>query len=278
MKIYISIDMEGIPGTFNWVQEKDFRSEVRKCMSMHLESVIRGIHESFANPSIDEIVVADSHSAGDSISYEFSAIDDRLHLISGGPRPQYMMPAFSSEFSMVFLIGYHGGKGLINSNMDHTYSSSCIHRFEINGMEVNEALINAAYAGCYGVPVTLITGDSSLKRQLTDSGLGKADFIVTKSAVSRFAAKNRPINVVRRETQAAVINVLKHGSSAYPVFKFHPPVRMKITFINTAMADVAALMPGVRRLDGSTVEFIHDDFKIGFDAIMAIIYIAYHGK
>jgi len=33
MKIYISTDMEGIPGTFNWEQEKTNRPEVLKKLS-----------------------------------------------------------------------------------------------------------------------------------------------------------------------------------------------------------------------------------------------------
>lgn len=40
MKIYISVDMEGIPGTFNWEHEKIDRPNVRRYMMDHVEYTI----------------------------------------------------------------------------------------------------------------------------------------------------------------------------------------------------------------------------------------------
>ena len=119
MKVYISLDMEGIAGTFTWTQEENNRAEVRKCISQQVEWVIEGIRASSADKEIEEIVIADSHSSGDSLLYETTALDDRLHIISGYPRPNYMMPAFDNTYSIVFFVGYHGGIGTLNSNMDH---------------------------------------------------------------------------------------------------------------------------------------------------------------
>ena len=59
MKIYISLDMEGIAGTFTWTQEENNRAEVRKCIMQQVEWVIEGIHQSEANKQIEEIVIAD---------------------------------------------------------------------------------------------------------------------------------------------------------------------------------------------------------------------------
>ena len=167
MKIYISLDMEGIAGTFTWAQEENNRAEVRKCMSRQVEWVIDGIRSSKINKKIDEIVIADSHSSGDSLLYEITAIDERLHLIFGYPRPKYMMPAFDETYSIVFFVGYHGGIGTLNSSMDHSYSPR-FHKIWIQDIPVNESLINAAYAGYYNVPVGLVIGDDALYNQLKE--------------------------------------------------------------------------------------------------------------
>ena len=101
MKIYISVDMEGIPGTFNWEHEKMDRVSVRKYMQDHVACAIEAIRDSKENNLIDEIVIADSHSHGDNLYYEITDLDTRVSLISGDPRPCYMMPGFSSSYSMV---------------------------------------------------------------------------------------------------------------------------------------------------------------------------------
>ncbi len=267
MKVYISLDMEGIAGTHSWTQEDNNRLEVRKCMAQQIEWIVEGIRSSNKNKSIEEIAVADSHSAGDSILYEITAIDDRLHLISGFPRPKYMMPAFDGSYGIVFFAGYHGGIGTLHSNMDHSYSPR-FHRIWIQDKPMNESLINAAYAGYHKVPVGLVIGDDALYNQLMASdALHWVKYVTTKYSLSRFAVKNKPMNVVKRETIEAVKSVLNSDINKIPLYRFKPPIKLKIELQTASMADVISLIPGVNRIDGVTIEFIHDNYCEVFDAI-----------
>lgn len=275
MKIYISLDMEGIPGTFNWAQERENRAEVKALMTEHLKTVIESIKDSRQNHLIDEICLADSHANGDNIDYNITKLDERINLISGSPRPQYMMPAFSAEFDRVFLIGYHAGTGAFQGNMDHTYSNRRIHKIWLNNKPMNEALINAAYAGFYGVPVTLITGDKTLAEEiLTEVAMPWVNFVVTKEAIAKFAAKNYSAVQVTNKTIEAVQKALAKEKSEYPLYKFEPPIMLKIEFASTSMADVACLMPYVKRIDGRTIEFEEDNYAVMFEAIMALVTLA----
>lgn len=276
MKIYVSLDMEGMPGTFNWEQETTDRAAVKHCMQAHLQNVIETIKDSQQNHLIDEITIADSHAGGDNISYEITAHDERINLISGGPRPFYMMPAFSGEYDRVFLLGYHAGTGALQGNMDHTYSNRRIHKIWLNGCRMNEAMINAAYAGYHGVPVTLISGDKALYEEtITAETMPWVNFVTTKEAVGKFAAKNYSSIRVREHTMAGVIKALTKAKDEYPLYTFTTPITLKIEFISTAMADVACLMPEVKRLDGRTVEYSHADYAVMFEAIMALVTLAY---
>jgi D-amino peptidase len=276
MKIYISLDMEGMPGTFNWDQEASDRAGVKACMYNHLQKVLETIIDSRQNHLIDEITIADSHAMGDNISYEITALDERINLISGGPRPYYMIPALSAEYDMVFLLGYHAGTGTHLANMDHTYSNKRIHKIWLNGLPMNEALINAAYAGFLGVPVTLVSGDKALQTELmTEEAMPWVHYITTKEAVSKFAAKNYSILRVREQTVQAVQKALAAEKALCPLYKISSPITLRIEFHSTAMADAACLMPYVKRLDGRTVEYINDDYAIIFEAIMALVTLAY---
>jgi len=271
MKIYISIDMEGMPGTFNWEQEKVDRASVRACCMAHVTDCLTAILESDKAAVITEICIADSHSAGDNLYYGITALDDRISLISGGPRPQYMMPAFSCDYDQVFLLGYHAGTGTLKANMDHTYSNSRIHKIWINGKRMNEAMINSAYAGYFGVPVSLISGDKALEEEM-QVAMPWVHFVRTKEAVGKFAAKNYSQTAVQKSLVKAVKLAL--AETRLPVYSFKRPITLKIEFHSTAMTDVACLMPYVKRLDGRTVEYIDNDYAIIFEAIMALVTLA----
>jgi D-amino peptidase len=275
MKIYISLDMEGMPGTFNWEQEKENRPAVKGYMQSHLQNVVEAIISSPQNKQIDEITIADSHANGDNIEYGFTALDSRISLISGNPRPCYMMPAFSPDYDQVFLVGYHAGTGALKGNMDHSYSNRRIHKIWLNGRRMNEALINSAYAGYHGVPVTMITGDKTLSEEiLQQEAMPWVNFAVTKEAIAKFAAKNYSMEAVRESTAKAVLAALGSDKSAYPLYQFNSPITLKIEFISTSMADVACLMPRVKRLDGRSVEYTDDNYAVMFEAIMALVTLA----
>ena len=272
MRIYISTDMEGMPGTFNWEQEKNNRPEVMKNYQAHITDCLNAILYSGFNEYIEEITIADSHSGGDNLSYDITALDKRISLISGGPRPQYMMPAFSKDYSMVFLLGYHSGTGALKGNMDHTYSNSKIFKIWINDIPMNEAIINSAYAGYLDVPVALISGDRALEEEIAVA-MPWFHFVRTKEAVAKFAAKNYSSIVVKETLVKAVQSALAQKN--IPLYSFASPIRLNIEFHSTSMTDCAALMPHTKRLDGRTIEYIDDDYGVIFEAIMALVTLAY---
>lgn len=271
MKIYISIDMEGMPGTFNWGHEKKDRKAVQSCMQTHVSTALKAILNSEQNKDISEIAIADSHDEGDNLSYEITALDERITLISGDPRPEYMMPAFDESYDMVFLLGYHAGTGALLGNMDHTYSNSRIQKIWINGEAMNEALINAAYAGYHHVPVALVSGDRALERELS-SPMPWLRYVATKEGIAKFAAKSYSSVKVNAELSTMVKEALQQR--ALPIFTFDAPIELKLELHSTSMADVACLMPDVKRLDGKTILYVHEDYKVLFNALMALVTLA----
>lgn len=278
MKVFISVDMEGIAGTFNWKQEDTVRNLVKKCMADQVSWVIDGIRESERNSEIEEIVIADSHDGGDSLSYDITALDERLHLITGSPRPNYMMPDFDESYDVVFLVGYHAGTGAHMGNMDHTYSNSCFHNIWVNGIPMNESFLNSAYAGCAGVPVGLIIGDSKLREEIFgENGMPWVEYVVTKKALSKFAVKQRPQNVVKRETVEAVKKCLAKNPKEIPLYTFDKSIELKIEFQTSSQADMAQRIPYSKRVDGRTVSYSDDDFRVIFETVMAMNGLAYNG-
>lgn len=275
MKLYLSLDMEGMPGTFSWEHEKTDRSAVKRYFRAHVQNVLETILSHPASASLEEIRIADSHSAGDNLDYDITALDPRISLISGSPRPLYMMPALERGFDQVWLLGYHAGTGALRGNMDHTYSNSRIHKIFINGQAMNEALINAAYAGYMGVPVALVSGDTTLQAELqSKAALPWIQYVPTKTAVAKFAARSFSSLKVAEYVQTAVNQALVTPKAELPLYRFDAPITLKIEFHSTAMTDQACLMPHVKRLDGRVIEYSDPDYGVIFEAIMALVTLA----
>jgi D-amino peptidase len=227
---------------------------------------------------VTEITLADSHSNGDNLAYDITGLDERLSLISGNPRPNYMMPTLDGSYDTVFLIGYHAGAGTPYGNMDHTYSNSTIHSLWINGKAMNETFINSAYASCFSIPVSLIVGDKALKDQvMVEGGMPWVEFVVTKEALFKFAAKQRPLECVREETSKAVQKALAKDFKKLPLYGFQKPYELKIEFQTSNQADFASMIPLVERIDGRTLRFVSEDFKQIFEACIYLPALARQG-
>lgn len=277
MKLYISVDMEGLAGITNWKDETEERERFRKAMNQQVEWVLEGIAASERNSEITKILIADSHGNGENLSYDLlSEKDERVWLVSGSPRPQYMMPAMDESYDLVFFVGYHGGAGERLSSMDHTYSGSNVQNVYINDKLCNEATINAAYAGIVNkTPVGLVIGDSGLQKQLKDDGMMPwAEYVCTKESIARFSAIYKPKAQIKKETIEAVKKVLDGDYKNLPLYTFEAPYHCSMDLTNSAKCDVVEQMPGVKRTGGRTVEMDLNDFTEMFDAIHGIASMA----
>lgn len=272
MKLYISVDMEGLAGITNWKDETEDRERFRNAMNEQVEWVLEGISKSKHNKEITHIYIADSHGGGQNLSYDrLNDKDERVWLVSGSPRPQYMMPAMDDSFDMVFLVGYHAGAGEAASSMDHTYSGASVQNIYINGQLMNEGTINSAYAGIvHKVPVGLIIGDSGLERQMKGDGMMPwPEFVCTKQSLSRFSAVYKPKKLLKEETIAAVKKALDENERPQ-LYTLQAPYHCRMDLTNAAKCDQVQQMPGIHRTAGRTVEFESTSFTEIYDAIHGI--------
>ena len=272
MKLYISVDMEGLAGITNWKDETEDRERFRNAMNEQVEWVLEGISKSKHNKEITHIYIADSHGGGQNLSYDrLNDKDERVWLVSGSPRPQYMMPAMDDSFDMVFLVGYHAGAGEAASSMDHTYSGASVQNIYINGQLMNEGTINSAYAGIvHKVPVGLIIGDSGLERQMKGEGMIPwPEFVCTKQSLSRFSAVYKPKKLLKEETIAAVKKALDENERPQ-LYTLQAPYHCRMDLTNAAKCDQVQQMPGIHRTAGRTVEFESTSFTEIYDAIHGI--------
>jgi D-amino peptidase len=270
LKVFISVDMEGISGIVHGDQTTPGTAEYaagRKWMAQDVNAAVEGALEAGAT----EVVVNDSHGSMRNIDPD--DLHPRAILIRGSPKPLSMMQGIDASFAACLLIGYHAKAGTEDAILDHTISSSVVRAVRVNGAELPELGLNAAIAGYYGVPVVLVSGDAAVCRQAGEV-LGKdVVTVAVKEAYGRLAAKLVPMGEARRMIRAGVKDALGKLGRVKP-FKIAPPYNFELGYYVSAQADMAAMLAEVKRVDARTVAFTADDYILGFRKLRALISLA----
>lgn len=266
IKIYISFDFEGLGGITQWDDvSKESKEYKQNYAVIQLKSLLDELKD-------HEITLSDSHDRGNNIPWNLTNEYPNVKLISGGIRKYYMMSGIDETFDRMIFFGYHAGVGEKYSTMDHTYSSSSIHSIQINGIEMNETLINAAYGGVYGVPLAMVVGDDKLKGQLRKH-FKTLYYVETKRSLGRYAAEFKPMSILLEEIKNTTKEMISNRKENFDIFKFTSPIEMIIELSDTAKADMVESMPLVERIDGRKIRLKSNDYKVIFEGLLAITYI-----
>jgi len=270
LKIFISVDMEGISGIVHGDQTTPGTAEYADGCAWMAADVNAAVHGALA-AGATEIIVNDSH--GSMRNIDPAAVHPQATLISGSPKPLSMMQGIDASFAACILVGYHARAGTENAILDHTISGSVVRAIRVNGIEMPELGLNAAIAGYYGVPVVLVSGDTAVCRQAAEI-LGKdVVAVAVKEAIGRQAAKLVPFSEAQNSIQSGVKEALKKLSAAKP-FKLAAPYRFELDYHISAQADMGAMIPGVQRIGARTLAFTAEDYIEGFRTLRAMISIA----
>lgn len=250
LKVYISVDMEGVagvvsaeqlgPGGFEYQRFREF-------MTAEAMAAVEAAREAGAT----EIVVSDSHGNAQNLLIEEFPSD--ITVIRSFPRPLGMMEGIDASFDAAIFIGYHASTASPVGVRAHTNSSANYAGLALNGVQVPEAATNAAIAGHFGVPVVMISGDDATVEEARRL-IGDIEGAVVKRALGFHSAATLTPEAARARIRAAVRAGLARRSTA-PVHRLDTPVRLNLTFKNYRPAEVIALLPNVDRVDSHTITF-----------------------
>ena len=260
LKVFLSVDMEGIGGIGTGKMAssdgKDYALG-REFMTEEVNTVVAALFENGAT----EVLVNDSH--GDMQNLLHTRLDSRVEYIQGNIKPLGMVQGLDATFDAAVFIGYHSRAGTEDGFLAHTGSGS-VKGLWINGVEVGEGGMNAYFAGAHRVPVVLASGDSTFTTQFRQ--LVPMRTVVTKVAIGAQVARLYHPDVVRRRLAAAVRAAMADLQNAKPL-AISNPVTVRMRFATTTRADILQAIPGMRRVDGFTVEYQASDMVEGYKLI-----------
>ena len=280
-KILIAADMEGVTGVVHWDHVNTSHPEYarfRRLMTGDVNAAIRGACRAGA----DEIVVSDGHSFGRNILIE--ELDSRARLNSGSPSPFVMVQGIQDHVDGVIFVGYHAQIGTPNAVLEHTWSDERVANFWIKGSSdadyrsLGEIGINAALCGHFNIPVIMVSGDQAA----CDEGcsyLGDIETAVVKWAAGRMSAECLPPAVSQERIEQAAFRAVsrlcleRDLEQGYKPLIISLPVALAVDFVQSEMADKAAIMPGARR-EGRRVEYVASDMPTAHRAFRTMLALA----
>ena len=254
LKVFISVDMEGISGVVNWEEVsrtgKDYEL-FRRIMTEETNAAIEGAIAGGAT----EVVVRDSHGSARNILPD--KLDKRAVLIRDwSGYPEAMMDGIDDSFDAVIFVGYHAMAGTPDATLDHTNSSSNINESSINGIDLPDAGWNALIAGYHDVPVCFVTGDQAICDQVKEL-FGKVETVATKRGYGNAAICLHP-DVAHDRIRKGIEKSLKELNK-YKPYKLQAPYKLELRLFQEKLALDAAQFPGVKRKDAWTVQYTGDD-------------------
>ncbi len=263
MKVYITVDLEGVAGLVQW--DPADRQREREFITADANAAIRGAFDGGAS----EILVGEAHANMRNIIPE--AIDERVRFLSGQPKPLNHMAGLDESFDLAMLIAYHARAGTQHAVMAHTYTGSILS-LRFSGIEVGELGADAAIAGHFGVPVGLVTGDRAVCEEAKEL-LGDVETVAVKDGISRSAAICLPPTEARENITRAAAAAVRRADDFSP-FVIDSPVQVEVTFTDPTYADGVEHLPFVTRTSGREVIFEAEDYESAFELFNALQFLA----
>lgn len=276
MRIYLSVDMEGLAGvahpaqvTFDATTDRTDYDRSRALMAGEANAAIAAAIEAGAS----EVVVNDSHWRMRNLRAE--DLDPQARLILGD-KPLSMTQGIGEEGDAVFdgaaFVGYHAGAGHATGVIAHTYSSLTVAEVRVNGTPHNEAALNAIRLGHHGVPVILVAGDDALATEV-EHLLPWAERVVVKRAISYATADSRSPEAARQAIADGMRRAIGRLSEIAP-YRPSAPISGEVDFRLPVHAAYAAVLPEATRLGPRTVGWGADDGETFFRRFVTLFRLA----
>jgi D-amino peptidase len=250
MRVFISVDIEGITGVCHVKQADDLGSPAWReaCLSMRadLDAALEGC----LGAGVAEVVVSDGHYDGDNLRAD--GLPGGVSLVSGAQLGLSMMEGVGEGFDAALFVGYHAMAGTEAAVLAHTWNGelarvTLVDEASGERREVGELGLNAAVAGAFGVPAVFASGDDKLaaEAQALTPGIVTA---VVKEGISRTAATLCDPASARERIRAGVERALRADRRPEPMR--WDGRSLELEFGRVEYCDKAAALPGARRLDG----------------------------
>ncbi len=199
-----------------------------------------------------EIVAYDEHYYGRNIDLDW--LPQGATAICGKPPYRADWPGgLDVTFDGVILLGFHAKAGTAGGLLPHSYELE-ICDLRLNGVSVGEIGMEAAVAGDCGVPVLLVTGDSTGTAE-AEALLTGVRTVAVKEALGEAAARCVPLADTAARIRAAAEAIATAPPDVLP-YLVRPPVTLDMEFRHGAYLDALRLLHSGDMKDSRTLSIV----------------------
>lgn len=264
MKVYISVDIEGVAGIAHWDEaEKNHPdyTEFREIMTREAIAAIDGARAAGAT----EIWVKDAHDSGRNLITNLLPADVTLVRDWSG-HPYSMIQELDESFDALVMIGYHSAVGSETNSLAHTLNTRT-HMIRLNGEPASEFILFCLAAASLGVPTVFVSGDLGLMGEVE-----RRNAKIGRLAVKRGAGQST-VSMTPAASQAAIrAGVEKYLRGPLKDCLIDAPKEyvLDVTYVSPVMAYEKSFYPGCDYVGDKTNRLRADTI---FDVMRALRFI-----
>jgi D-amino peptidase len=266
MKVFISVDMEGVSGITDpedvLPDGADYQRG-RVFMTGDANAAILGAYDGGA----DEVLVNDSHWIMRNLLLE--QLDPRARTIKGFHKSLCMVQGLDETHDGAVFVGYHSCAGTEGGVLNHTMLGKEIQNIYLNGEPTGETRLNAAFAGHFGVPVLLVAGDAAVCDEARRV-LGEVETVAVKDGIDKYSANCLHPEVAQAQIREAAARAVRDRSRFTP-YRLSPPYTLGLEWNSTTIAATCALIPRVRLSAPRSVEYVTNDYPEMMRVLVAML-------
>jgi D-amino peptidase len=268
VRIYISVDMEGISGVTRWedviTSGQDYQ-RARSWMTADVNAAVVGARAAGAT----DFVVEENHGVEMLCNLLLDEIDPEVEVVRGLPRGgATTMAALDDSFDAMFLVGHHAKARDYPGIGAHTISYGDYADVRMDGRTIGEPEMFITAAAQCGVPAALIAGDDIVCADVATLVPGIATAVVKQALSHTAGAIIPPVRAQRIISDAAAnaVERVKAGTVA-PIefgdrFDFEVELRKELT--DDARAAIEQRFPEFTIVGDRTLAFSHAEMKMAF--------------
>ncbi len=263
MNVMIMTDLEGISGvdTIDCITDgTELNYKARERLMADINAAVDGCFLGGA----DKVYVADGHFKG--TNFIDGLLDPRAIAVTV---QDYSDLIVKGEIDACMEIGAHAKAGTINAFLEHTQSSRTIFAYSVNGVEYGEAAQGAIFAGAFGVPLVMVSGDVAACEEAKAVFGEKIATAAVKKALRRNVAECMDL----KEAEDLIRAAAKDGVERYKEFEpfcVDMPMTVHQVYMRTDFCETILdiYKDAVKRVDSRTVEKVVDKITCYKDVLI----------
>ena len=277
MRVYLSVDMEGIAGVSHPNPTARTDSGYADAVRLMVGETNAAVDGALAAGATD-VLVNDSH--GGMYNLTPADIHPQARLLQG--QKAWSMVAGAERptdgrdwepFDVALFVGYHARAGHGTGTIAHTFSGRPVET-RLNGRPTGEYGLNGAALGSWGIPVGMVTGDDALAAEVAE-WLPWAERVVVKQGHGTNAAASlHPERARALIGEAAERAVRRAAAGELKPLRLDPPVVIEVEYRRGVEADFAAIVPGAERVGDRGVRFEAPDAVTVYRGFLAGVRLA----